>query len=73
MTDILGPVDEIVLRSPNGEFRVSLQLGDDGSLYATLLVHAGEEKYEPPQGISAARLAMVRRGPKNQIIQFSSM
>jgi hypothetical protein len=72
MEEVLGPIDAIVLGSPKGEFRVRIELRDDGSLYATLLLRRGENRYEPEPGVDPARLALVRRGPRGQITQFST-
>jgi hypothetical protein len=71
MEEVLGPIDAIVLRSPNREFQVRLFVGDDGSLNASLLLRRKNNKYEPQQGVSPARLALVRRGPQGEIFQFS--
>lgn len=71
MEQVLGPMDAILLRSPKGEFQVRLYVGDDGSLYADLFFRKGEDKYETQPGISAARLALVRRGARGEVIQFS--
>jgi hypothetical protein len=67
MEDILGPIDEIVLKSPKAEFQMRLRLGDDGSLYATLLRRLGDGRYEQPQGVGPARLARVSTGPRGEI------
>jgi hypothetical protein len=72
MEDALGPIDEIVLRSRNGEFQVRIYLEDDGSLNANLLVRSDKDKYETQPGVTPARLALIRRGPRGEIIQFSS-
>ncbi len=68
---LLGPIDGILLGSPNGKFQVKLAVGDDGSLRADLLVRREDDKYGPQQGISAVGLAIVRRDPRGEIIQFS--
>jgi hypothetical protein len=71
MEQVLGPIDAILLTSPNGKFQVKLAVGDDGSLRAALLVRGSNENYEPPQGVGQAGLAIVRRGPGGDIIQFA--
>jgi hypothetical protein len=69
--EILGPIDAILLASPNGKFQVKLAVGDDGSLRAALFVRGENDNYEPPQGVGQAGLAIVRRGPGQAIIQFA--
>jgi hypothetical protein len=71
MEEVLGPIDAILLGSPNGKFQVRLYVGDDGALYGDLLVRGDNDKYEPQRGIGPAGLAIVRRGPRGDIIQFA--
>jgi hypothetical protein len=53
----LGPLEAILLQSPNGEFRIRLCLGDDGTVYAHIFFRTEEGKYEPKAGLGPARLA----------------
>ncbi len=69
--DEMGPIDAILLGSSDGKFQVRLSVGSDGSLRAELLARGEDDKYQPLQGIGPAGLAITRRGPRGEIIQFA--
>jgi hypothetical protein len=72
MEQVLGPMDAILLRSPNGQYQVRLYLGDDGFLYADLFFRKEEDRYEPQPGVGPARLAHVDRGPDGKPAWFQA-
>jgi hypothetical protein len=66
----LGPLEAIWLQSPNGEFRIRLYLGDDGTVYAHIFFRTEEGKYEPKAYLKPARVAVMERGPDGQPASF---
>jgi hypothetical protein len=72
MDEVLGPIDAILLGSPNGKFQVRLCVGDDGHLYAELLVREENDKFEGQRGVAPARLAIVQHGQRGEIVGFTA-